>query len=1153
MKRKIIFIIFCFLLGFAFCKEDQRGTYQGEDPNEGMDDPKLITIVNTGTEEQSQLALAILAEKERIRNLEKEISRLQGEINKIQSKRNGPRVIQSKKAQCAYLQSQLAAAKNNEKQLVKKAKKLAEDAINNQKAQKSGDPVNITNGSYEQTETDLVLYTGSPFEIKRRYDSANKITSSTGCGWYFTLDERIILGTAPEAQKVYDTMLDNINETKKIIDELKEDIPKGYKVYSLDTAVEEIEGRLSKCEPIKERAEELLTERKVRNQAESLLFNTNKKIEEINDLKEELEGELNTISELEADLAAAQAEATAYKITVLEPSIARHNKNKYVLFSGMDSFSEETGLDTLTVIDGDGYPHILTWNEENGDWEKEGEKTVRKCRPLEKGYEVTYTDGTVKLFDENGFVVKITDRNGNYVQINRNTDEKISSVETSFGEKFTFSYSGNYISKITNFRAADETVVYGYKGNKLSSVKDTDGDTVTMEYDQNGRMTELKKCDGSTVKIEYDLQDDQGNVYATATKNEEGYSEKFDYFLSDKKAEYTDHDGNKTTYWYDDSHRTKKEQRPDGTVIINEYDDKGNLKKQTENGNTVTFEYDDNGNKISARYSDNTAEYWEYDSYNQLLSYTDRSGVKTEYERDPKGNIKTILLNGTAVTEQTYKPNGQLLKRTVHGQKNIVTDYEYDDYGNLKSEVCGGVKTEYKYDKRNRVEKIYVAGKLITEYKYDKRKTIQKNYNGLETTYLNNGRKDLERVIQKDTVTGEIHETRIEYDKRHLPLKIYAGDGETEKLISSYMYSPEGKIRAEFTHGKEVWIKLYEYKNGSISCVKQYLIKDAASVKTLKSSVSENTLKTIIKKAAGGGVVQQYSYEIKSGNKKTVTITDALEITNLFEYDSFGNLVKTTDGSGEVRKNTYEKGYLKKEQNTYGGWYEYDYENGRMTKVREQGDSHAAETKYNKDGSISSQTDRYGKVTYYNYDSRGRVSSIQNEVKKVWYEYDSLDRIIKQVVGKTAKEADSVYYVTYEYSEDGRIVSVTEGGKYKTVSQMDAFGNVIKQFDGNANERSYVYDCQNQLAESSDAYGNKTLYEYNALGNIRSITSPDGACTEYFYNYLGFVEKISDDCGTVYTASYDKAGRLEKERSRADSEKTYKYDDSGRIKSLRNG
>ena len=854
--------------------------------------------------------------------------------------------------------------------------------------------------------------------------------------------------------------------------------------------------------------------------------------------------DVKTLENLKKTLKEKEAENIINK-KKLDKSNDRKTGNTKAMFGGMDSSYEETGLETLTVIDEGGYPHILSETaEDSGIWENEKDKDIKECRLVtDGGYEITLSDGIVKSYDSNGFLVKVKDTNGNTVCIERNSDEKISRVYDSYGEELTFVYEGSYIKSIINKRDQTENAVYSYKDGKLVSVKDTDGDTVTMEYDADGQMTLLKKCDGSTVQFVYGEQTKDRKL-TTSTVNEEGYAEYFCY--EEGRTIYTDHDGNVSITYYDDSQRTTREEKSDGNVVINDYDKNGNLAAVNQNGERISYEYDGRRNRTRAFYhGDSSEELWTYNSFNQVTSYTDRDGVIYEYFRDEKGNLVEYKVNGKSVYSQRVNEKGLVVQRTVYGQNEVTTDYEYDEYGNLKSQICDGVKTEYEYDERNRVTRITVADKVITEYVYEGRNVIQKDYNGLETTYVTNGRKDMTEVIQKDTATNEIHKTRIEYDKRHLPLRVYNGDGETETIVSSYLYTPEGNLKAQVSYGSENWITLYEYKNGSISEVKQF--KTLAVVEPVETTFTEETLNQLLLKAGENVYTQKYDRKIQSGNKKLLTVTDALGIQTLFEYDSSGNLVKTTDGNREVRSVNYTKaGRVNGEQSSHGGWYRYEYEGENLWKAGEENGSYIQSTYYS-DGSKKSVTDRYGKTTYYNYDSRGRVSSIIIDSQKVWYEYDNFDRVTKQVIGNSPDEYNAVYYVTYDYFDDGRAVTVTEGGKYKTISEIDAFGNVIKQTDGNGNTKRYEYDSQNQLVKSYDGYENETEYEYNALGNIKTVRQPDGAITEYCYNYMGLLEKVTDDCGTVYTAEYDKCGRLTKEKFRADSEKSYEYDDGGRV------
>ena len=813
---------------------------------------------------------------------------------------------------------------------------------------------------------------------------------------------------------------------------------------------------------------------------------------------------------------------------------------------------EETGFNSITVIDENGAPHVLYETEEGSKiWKNADDNQITKCEKTDTGYTLYLADGTIKNYDEPGLLTSITDRNGNCITLNRDSNERLISLETSYSEKLNFSYFNSNITKIENVRSPEESVIYTYEGNRLVKVKDTDDDVVEMEYNTDGYMTALKKCDGSRVHFVYGEEASDGRVLATATTNEEGYTERFVYDLTGRKTRYIDHDNNATIYEYDQTYRTKKETGPDGNTILNDYDSKGNLISINENGSITRYSYDGRGNRIKSLYEDGSFEEWTYDTFNLILSYKDRDGITEEYIRDEKGNLIEYKKNGKTVFTQEVDSKGQVTRFRQFGQKTIVTDYEYDSFGNLTKESCGGIAKEYFYDRRNRLTEIKLNDKTLTRYEYDGHKTTEKKYNGLETTYLTNGRKDLVKISQKDTVNDIVHETRISYDRRHLPLAMYSGNGEKESVINSYLYTQEGKIYAEIFHGKQSFVKLYEYENGQISAVKQFLVDEEISLPEAEDKIDtasyERQIRNLYLSAGENVFVKKYSYELKNSNRKILAVTDGVNNRSLFEYDSWGNLIKYTDGNNETANKEYSKaGRVKAEETLYGGWYEYGYTDGIMTRAGEQGKL-SVKTEYYPDGSIKSETDRYGKVTYYSYDDRARITAIESESKKIWYGYDDYDRLVKQIVGNSPEEQTSVYYITYEYSEDGRFVTVTEGGKYKIVSELDAFGNVIKQTNGDNNERSFVYNSQNQMIESYDSYGNKTAYEYNAQGNIGKVITPEGTETNYVYNYMGQLEKVRDDCGTVYEAVYDKAGRLIKERNRADSEKSYEYDAAGRV------
>lgn len=1019
---------------------------------------------------------------------------------------------------------------------------------NSSNSLQTGDPVKISRGTYFLSENDIVIGCNKLFTIKRTYNSDCKITGSFGTGWNTNLDERIILGTRPAHHNDIRSMNDYVNKLIQLITLWRKKLESHYCVTDVYNAQIEINNRIASCENHISELNDLISKLEkltgranyrigLKLQIGQYIENARSVKKSAEDKKQELEMlyeqsliDIEFLQGLEIKLNQAQIKLDEMK-KLMQEDIKRNIRNQRVLFSGMEKFYEETGLDTITVIDSDGYPHIL--NEEGALWENKKDKLYKYCEKTDDGFLLYEWNGTEKIFNEDGFLIYIKDRNGNTVEIVRNTEDKILCIKTSDNECFEFEYENRFISNIKNSRSNDETVIYRYKGNKLISVTDSDGDTVVMNYDSDNHIVSLLKCDGSLVQFRYGEQNSEGKILITETINEEGASEFFEYNINDKKTLYTDHDGNKYTYFYDDRHRTVEEYHPDGTVIKNEYDDFDNLITANTNGSIVRYEYDERRNKIRSSYEDGSNEKWEYDNFGFIIFYSNRDGVEEEFVRDSFGRLITYRKGGKTVYTQELNAKGQIIRKTINSEQLETIEYFYDSFGNLIKEICDGICKEYFYDNRNRLKKYSVNGFIISEYTYGNHEVIRKNYNGLSERYKTNGRKDITHLIQKDEVTGEIHQLRIEYDKRHLPLKVFMGEGEAEKLIIECSYTAEGKLSSEILYGAENIVKDFDYKNGIISEIRQY--KENEKNKKL--------------------FVEKYDYQIRNKNQKSLTVSKISGITELFEYDSFGNLIKKVDGNGDVRLSRFSRaGLLSSKQSEYGGWYEYYYgTDGNLIAAGEQGKKQIKYSYY-PDGKVQSVKDRCGEITEYHYDKQGRISCIQRENQKIWYEYDFLGRIIKKICGPSSTEESAVNYISYAYSSDGRTVIITEGGKYKTTQKLDAFGNVIKVLDGNNNERSFVYNSFNQIVESIDGYGNKTLYEYDALGNAIRKVLPEKSEINYKYNCLGLIEEVNDECGLVYKADYDGAGRRIKEKKRAECEQSYEYDNAGRLlKILKDG
>ncbi len=1053
------------------------------DPTEDMSDSQLSEIAEKGNKEQKEEASRIISEREHQRRNDELVEKandLDNEVNSIIDEEN---LVEEPSEEAESLNEtaeetgeEVAQATETIEDTIKQNSEESEENIvenendrEKENAQTTGDPVKISEGSYEQNDTDFQFKGIMDFAIKRRYSSSGKIVSTFGSGWYSNLDERIILGTSVHPEEMKTALISYSEYLKNTIEEYELKLAQAYNVPDIYQAeelynewIEKTKAQLSKALALYTKAsllqfsamwyEAKADVAAVLSKISALGVRLNNRImlfeAAVSDIQEHIKRLERYKEQYQNSLRRIEAYEKRYKL-----SIGRKNKNKAAMFSGTPLWYEETGLDTLTLIDENGYPHLF--REETGThekWKIEGDKKYQEIRLVNDGYELIQKDGITRLYDENGFIIKIIDRNKNYVQINRKVDGKIESIETTDFEKLSFDYdkNGQQVVQITNTRVPEENVKYSYKENSLISVQDTDGDSVNMEYDNHGRLIALRKADNSKILLQYGEIDAERKLLITATINEEGFIERFIYDKVNRQTDYIDHDNNRYSYWYDENYRTIKELHPDGTLIQMEYDNKGLLVKKFINDSVIRYSYDTNGNLTLADYN-SSQERWEYNRFGQVILHTGQDNITEGFIRDEKGNLHEYVKEGQPVYRQMINSKGQIDQLVVYEQKPVTTFYEYDKYGNIISKTTAGVKTEYSFDSRNRICKIVKAGRTQVEYSYGKGITKEKFYNGFETTYLTNGRKDITTIIQKDIVSGEIHQRRIEYDKRHLPLQVYAGDGTFEKLIQSYLYTAEGKLSSEIKYGDECWIRLYKYEAGQLSEVRQFMIDNSADV--IKAGINRESLEKLAELAGKKVFVQKY------------------------KYDSTDLQCSSTEQT--VNDSTQEN--------------------------------------------------------------------------HIWNEYDNFNRLRSQIIGQSNTKENAVYFRTFDYSSDGRSMTVREGDKYETTFYLDAFGNVVKQVYGNANERSFVYNYLNQMTESYDGYGNKTSYSYNALNEIKTIIYPDGSKINCKYNYMGLLVKVTDDCGTVYSADYDEAGNLINEKKRSEAERTYKYDSAGRVIEVRCG
>lgn len=621
----------------------------------------------------------------------------------------------------------------------------------------AGDPVRITTGAYEQTETDILKQNVINLIVQRVYQSTKDVTGSFGLGWSTNLDERVILGTKANVQDIYDAYAEYLIELETNLKAMENQIKEDFFVEDTYSVVDEANIRIKT-------AEELL--------------------KKLNELKKEYEDTKKKTEEAEQEL---------------QMTKSRKERNKKAMFKGLGLYFEETGLDTVTYVDERGYPYLMYQHENYSNvWQSKD----RDCVCVFENYEYTVYKGSVKkTCDYKGFIIRETDYYGNTIEYIRDEDEKIKFIKSSFGESFAVEYENNFIKKIVNERDPSENVLYYYEGDRMTGTKDTDGDYVSIGYDKHGLINSIGKNDGSAYTIIYDDQLSEGEILATQLVNEEGKSQRFEYNRKDKITAFIDRDGWKTVYHYNNKHRTTK---------LEKYDPDGNIVKNTEQPqNEKEFLWNDDGSVLECKENEKTIYRKLFNSKGQTIRYVD-----------------------------------------CRNEKEIIHDYEYDNFGNIsKDSVKNNIK-EMEYDSRNRLTKLIQNGKLLSNYEYEKDGKIHRiNYsNNLVIEIEYNGRKDLIAITFTDNNNGKRIITEIEYDHHHMPLRVYKGDGNKRELKKVFTYTDEGWLLSSEIEGvkktfdgyakeKLSFEALWDIPDISNSDDDAYIYKDENGIESLKQKL----------------------------------------------------------------------------------------------------------------------------------------------------------------------------------------------------------------------------------------------------------------------------------------------------------------------------
>jgi RHS repeat-associated protein len=669
----------------------------------------------------------------------------------------------------------------------------------------------------------------------------------------------------------------------------------------------------------------------------------------------------------------------------------------------------------------------------------------------------------------------------------------------------------------------------------LTALTDRNGNTVTLTRSSPGPgrfgiLAEVRDPDGRTLRLDYD---DSGRV--TSVTEPLGRRVTYTYNAAGYLETVTNPEGGVTRYRYDGQGRMTEVTNPRGIrVVLNEYDTNGRVRRQTHaDGGVFTYDYTVVGGLITeVKLTDprSGATTYRFNCMSYPVSVTDANGQVTLADR----SIGTNRINFT---------------QDALGRK---TELEYDERGNVIriKDPAGGIRRfEYEPSFSQVTRMIDELGNVTTN-RYDTRgnliEVIDPEDNSVTNTYNDSG-----QVRTTRDALGNV--TTYEYDTPGPPTAIIDPEGHRTSLS----YDAVGRLTARTDPAGQKTRFVYDVMDRIINTIdplggRTIFIYDRSgnllTVTDARGNTVTNTYNSLDRLEQRTDQLGNVDLRTYDENGNLLRFTDRRDHTSSFMYDGLNRLIRTTRTDGSTTEQTYDSlGHLTRVNDSVSGVVEFGHDVlGRLAReVTPQGalsyeyDAASRRTRV----TVAGQPD-----VIYRYDRASQLRQVQQGSDVVIIDYDRAGRRAKltlpngtsteytydragQLTNLTYKRRDGTILdmVSYAYDASGRRVNLRGTRPYGTppdpvtiteynrANQLLRFANKTFTYDRNGNLETqtepsgttrYRWDTRNRLL-SIDGPGLQARFTYDALGR-RVGTTINGQSKSYLYDGQNMVREVSD-------------------------------------------
>jgi hypothetical protein len=554
----------------------------------------------------------------------------------------------------------------------------------------------------------------------------------------------------------------------------------------------------------------------------------------------------------------------------------------------------------------------------------------------------------------------------------------------------------------------------------------------------------------------------------------------------------TDRNGNRLSLRYAEG--------TNGTRVISSVSDgHRELKFTYKNGTNLLEQVEDpSGRSVRFGYTFNAAQ----DGY-VLTSFTDAAQHTTNYEYADAGNrgtaflLKRIQLPKGNYIENEYDANRRLKNTAVGGQ------------GVPRTQTSVSVVADYKAQANTQsIVKVARENKESTfTYNYNSNNVVT-NMTGeegvkMQLSYGNNSHPELPTAMK--TNSNEVSD--ISYDERGnvTSVKVRSLDG-SATLETRMTYDadnnltsttdPKGNV-TRYTYdaaGNLTQVSAPEGASTQIKVDQRGLPVSITSAEHNETTLDYNTygnLARVENKAVGQSKTLDYD-----AASRLTTVSDAVGNTSRYRYNNVDQVLEQINAVGHSTKFSYDANdNLTDVTNAKGGVTSMSYDN--VTDWL-QSVSFGEATKrfdYNKEGSLKTFTKPDGSQRHYTYDNLGRVTSdgvnqykydeytrlttVEQDDKKLSFNYDGFNRITAVTYNDFANNN-----VRYSYDDNGNVTALTYPDGKTVRYEYDGLNRLTAMTDWKGQTIRYTYDRDSRLTRTDYPNGMYTAYTYDAGGRL---------------------------------------------------------------------